>query len=61
MDLHRCPTCSGVTELHESPLAALSDAFANYVQCGECGSSSDAEGFEPIETGDDDDITEDLF
>lgn len=29
--LYRCPVCSGATELNESPLSALSDAFAGYV------------------------------
>lgn len=60
MDLYTCPVCSGYTELHESPLVEISDNFAGYVQCSECGSSTHEEGFEPFipETLDD---TEDLF
>lgn len=59
--LYRCPVCSGATELNESPLAALSDAFAGYVQCTECGTSSSEEGFEEI-GADGEDVEEgDLF
>lgn len=61
MELFRCPVCDAATELHESPLAAVSDVFASYVSCGECGNSSDPEGFDPIEPESGDDITEDLF
>ena len=61
MDLYRCPVCGGATELHESPLAELSEAFSEYVSCGECGSSSHPDGFEPIEGDDADELTEDMF
>lgn len=59
--LFRCPVCSAATELSESPLAELSDAFSGYVQCCECGSSSHEDGFEEI--GDDGEPLEegDLF
>lgn len=58
---YTCPTCSQPTELHESPLTAYGDAFAGYVQCQECGSSSHEDGFDPIEPDGIDDDTADLF
>lgn len=59
-DLFVCPVCSGLTELHESPLVELADAFTGYVQCSECGSSSHEEGFTPPEADDVED-QDDLF
>lgn len=52
MSLFLCPVCGGHTELHESPLAELADEFSNYVQCSECGTSSDEDGFTEVDPDD---------
>lgn len=51
-ELFVCPVCSGLTELHESPLCEYGDAFARMIQCAECGSSTHEDGFTPADPED---------